>query len=75
MRHLIALAAAAAALNAFPAPHAASTPARPLLVVYDAAGIQRACDEGLARHRKAIAAMDAKNTATVAAATAPTVTR
>jgi thimet oligopeptidase len=29
-------------------------------VVYDAAGIQRACDEGLARHRKAIAAMDAK---------------
>jgi thimet oligopeptidase len=60
MRHLIALAAAAAALNAFAAPPAASTPARPLLTVYDAAGIKQACDDGLAGHRKAIAAMDAR---------------
>jgi len=59
MRYLFALAAAAAALNAFAAP-ALLTPERPLLTVYDAAGIKQACDDGLARHRKAIAAMDAK---------------
>src|SRR5690348_11788691 len=59
MRHLFALAAAAAALNASAAP-AVLTPERPLLTVYDAAGIKQACDDGLARHRKAIAAMEAK---------------
>ena len=52
MRHLIALPAAAAALNAFAAAPA-SAPARPLLTVYDAAGIRQACEDGLARHRKA----------------------
>jgi len=55
MVRLFAIAAAAAALNAL-----AAEPARPLLTVYDAAGIKQACDDGLARHRKAIAAMDAK---------------
>ncbi|HXF80774.1 MAG TPA: M3 family metallopeptidase [Usitatibacter sp.] len=58
MRHVFAIAAAAAALNAVAA--APRAPDRPLLTVYDAAGIKQACDEGLARHRKAIAAMDAK---------------
>jgi thimet oligopeptidase len=59
MRHLIALAAAAAAINASAAAPG-SVQARPLLTVYDAAGIKQACEDGLARHRKAIAAMDAK---------------
>ena len=58
MRYLFALAAAVAALNAFAASVAA--PSRPLMTIYGAAGIKQACDEGLARHRKAIAAMDAK---------------
>ncbi|HST01299.1 MAG TPA: M3 family metallopeptidase [Usitatibacter sp.] len=60
MRHLFALAAAAAALNAFAAGPAALTPERPLVTVYDAAGIKQACDDGLARHRKAIEGMEAK---------------
>jgi len=61
MRRVFAIFAAAAALNAAAAAPAA--PQRPLLAVYDAAGIKQACDEGLARHRKTIAAMDAKQRA------------
>ena len=57
MRFAMATAAAAAVLNA----HAAApAPARPLMPIYDAAGIEKACDEGLARQRKMMAAMDAK---------------
>ena len=54
MRHLVAFLAAAAI---FPA---AAAPARPLVPLHDAAAITRACDEGLARHRKTIAALEAK---------------
>ena len=61
MRHSIAIAAAAAVLNAAAAAAApAPAPARPLIPLYDADGITRACDEGLTRHRKSIEAMDAK---------------
>jgi thimet oligopeptidase len=41
------------------AAHAAA-PARPLMPIYDAAGLTRACDTGIARARKSIAAMEAK---------------
>ena len=58
MRHWMAVAACLAAANALAA--APRAPARPLIPILDAAGIKRACDEGLARHRKTIAAMDAK---------------
>jgi thimet oligopeptidase len=58
MRLLIAIAAAAAATNAAAA---APAPTRPLMPMYDAAGIAKACDEGLERQHKMIAAMDAKS--------------
>jgi thimet oligopeptidase len=56
MRHLIAILAAAAAL-----PVAAAAPAtRPLAPLYDAAGLTRACDDGIAQAKKTIAAMQAR---------------
>ncbi|HLX25242.1 MAG TPA: M3 family metallopeptidase [Usitatibacter sp.] len=56
MRFVIAPAAFAAVLNA-----AAAAPApRPLMPIYDAAGVTRACEEGLARQHKMIESMDAK---------------
>ena len=58
MRHWIALAACLAAANAFAA--APKAPARAVIPILDAAAIKQACDDGLARHRKTIAAMDAK---------------
>jgi thimet oligopeptidase len=57
MRFVIATAASAAVLNAAAA---APAPARPLIPIYDEAGITRACEEGLARQHKLMAAMDAK---------------
>jgi thimet oligopeptidase len=57
MRLALAAAALAAVLNAAAA---APAPTRPLIPIYDAAGVARACEEGLARQRKMIAAMDAK---------------
>ena len=54
MRHLVALLAAAAL---FPA---AAAPARPLVPLHDAAAITRACEEGLERHRRTLAAMELK---------------
>ena len=54
MRHLVAFLAAAAI---FPA---AAAPARPLVPLHDAAAITRLCDEGLARHRKTIAVLEAR---------------
>jgi thimet oligopeptidase len=55
MRHLIALFAVAAAL-----PVHAATPQRPLAPLYDAAGVTKACDVGLARTQKTIAALESK---------------
>jgi thimet oligopeptidase len=57
MRFVLATAAAAAALNAAAA---APAPARPTMPIYDAESLTKACDEGLARQHKMIAAMDAK---------------
>ncbi len=60
---LVAAAAlpAAAAPSRPPAPlSAAVAPGRPLAPLYDAAGVVRACDDGLARAHAMIAAMDAK---------------
>jgi thimet oligopeptidase len=57
MRHLIALLAAATLL---PLASQAAAPQRPLVPLYDAAGITRACEAGLERARKTIAAMDAR---------------
>ncbi|HSN20771.1 MAG TPA: M3 family metallopeptidase [Usitatibacter sp.] len=45
---------------AFLAAPAAAAPARPLMPVWDAAGITRACDTGIAKARRMIAAMEAK---------------
>jgi thimet oligopeptidase len=56
MRHLIAILAAAAAL-----PVAAAAPAtRPLAPLYDAAGLTKACDDGIEKAKKSIAVMEAK---------------
>jgi thimet oligopeptidase len=38
----------------------AKTPSRPLVVLYDAAGVTKACDGALAAARKSVAAMEAK---------------
>ena len=48
------------ALALAPAPAAARAPARVLMPIYDAAGIARACDAGLAKARRMRAAMEAK---------------
>jgi thimet oligopeptidase len=53
MRFAVLALAAAAALPAF-------ADQRPLMPLYDAAGITRACDTGLERARKTIAQMDAR---------------
>jgi thimet oligopeptidase len=55
MRYLIAILAAAAAI-----PATAAAPARPLAPLYDAAGITKACDDGIESAKKTIAAMEAK---------------
>ena len=58
----IAIAALAAAV-VLPAAAATSNPApasRPLMPLYDAAGLTQACEDGLARAHSMIAAMDAK---------------
>jgi thimet oligopeptidase len=58
MRFLLATCAAAAML---PAAAAVAAPgARPLAPLYDVAGLTRACDDGMARVRKTIAAMQAR---------------
>jgi len=56
MRLAVLAFAAAAAL-----PVLAAEPQHPLMPLYDAAGITRACDGGIDRARKAIAQMDARN--------------
>jgi len=53
-------AAAALAAGCVAAALAAPAAARPLMPAYDAAGLTKACDAGLARARKGIAAMEAK---------------
>ena len=58
MRFASTLAAALAA--AVPAFAPAASPEAPLVPLYDAAGVKRACDEGLAQARKAIDAMAAR---------------
>ena len=55
LRTLAAAAAACACACAF-----AAGPSRPLMPVYDAAGLTKACDAGLARARRDIAAMERK---------------
>ncbi len=60
MRLTIAFLALAAALPAAAATHPAAVPNRPLVPVYDAAGLTKACDEGLAAINKSIAAMEAR---------------
>src|SRR3954462_12612256 len=61
MRLLIASLAAAAALAPLGAFCASSAPAsRPLVTLYDAPGITRACDDGIARAKVAIRQMEAK---------------
>lgn len=55
LRALAVLAAACAAGAAF-----AAAPARTLMPEYDAAGLTKACDAGLAAARKSIAAMEAR---------------
>jgi len=59
MRFLIATLAAAAALSPL-AGLAAPQPARALMTLYDAPGITRACDEGIARAQALIQQMGAK---------------
>ena len=56
MMHRLRIAALAAALAGF----AAGAEARVVMPVYDAAGITRACDAGLAKARRMIGAMEAK---------------
>ena len=56
MTHRLRIAALAVALAGF----AAGAQARVVMPVYDAAGITRACDAGLAKARRMIAAMEAK---------------
>jgi thimet oligopeptidase len=53
---LAIVAAAAAVLNA-----AAAAPVRPVMPMYDAAGITEACEKGLAHQHAMIAAMDARS--------------
>ena len=60
MRLPIACLALAAALPAAAASRPVATPQRPLAPLYDAAGVTSACEGGIARAKKAIAAMDAK---------------
>ena len=57
MHCLVALAAAVAVLSA------AAAPTRPLVPPVDAAAMARSCDDGLARHRRTIAAMQARRDA------------
>jgi thimet oligopeptidase len=61
MRLQIALAAAAAALAPFAAAGQSKAPVnRPLLTLYDAPGITRACEQGISRAQAAIKQMGAK---------------
>jgi len=60
MRLTIAFLALAAALPAAAATNPAAVPNRPLTPVYDAAGLTKACDEGLAAVNKSIAVMEAR---------------
>jgi thimet oligopeptidase len=55
MRKLLALLAVTAAI-----PAAAQTAARPLAPLYDAAGVTRACEDGLARTHKTIATLESR---------------
>jgi thimet oligopeptidase len=59
MKPLIAVACLLAPLIVH-AQQPAKAPARPLVTLYDAAGVTKACDSALASARKAIAAMQAK---------------
>jgi len=54
-KRLVSLAACAAVLAA-----GAAAPSRPLAPLYDAAGVTRACDEGLARTQKRVAVLEAR---------------
>ncbi len=60
MRFAIAFLALAAALPAAAATQPSPARQRPLAPVYDAAGLTRACDDGLAAAHRAVAAMEAK---------------
>jgi thimet oligopeptidase len=60
MRLAIASLALAAALPAAAATNPAGAPQRPLTPIYDAAGLTRACDDGLAAVNKSIASMEAR---------------
>ena len=61
MRFLIAFFAAAAALSSHAqVPAATADLGRPLMPVYDAPGVTRACDQGVARAQAAIKQMEAK---------------
>jgi thimet oligopeptidase len=57
MRHLATLLAAAAVL---PLAATAAVPQRPLAPLHDAAGVTKACESGLERTRKTIAALEAR---------------
>src|SRR3954462_9189284 len=59
MKFLIAAACLLAPLAAH-AQQPAKAPLRPLVTLYDAASVTKACDNALAAARKAIAAMEAK---------------
>ena len=59
-RNFLIVAAGLAAALAAHAQQAAKAPARPLVQLYDAAGVTKACEGALAAARKSVAAMEAK---------------
>jgi thimet oligopeptidase len=60
MRFSVAILAAAATMACAAAPAPSNPTGHPLMPLYDAAGIERVCDNGIAQARKAIAAMGAR---------------
>ena len=60
MHRLVVFLAAASAIACAAAPAPSNPTGHPLMPLYDAAGIERVCDNGIAQARKAIAAMGAR---------------